>query len=53
MSKKKHIKRIKTATKIELKTYFTESLLFETCNPTTQPLFQEVLKLQLACLFLE
>lgn len=53
MSKKKHIKRITTGTRTKLKTYFTESLIFETCNPTTQPLFQEIFKLQLACLFLE
>lgn len=42
MSKKKHIKIIKTGTKTELKTYFTESLLFQTCNPITQILFQEI-----------
>lgn len=39
--KKKHTKIIKTRIKTELKTYFTESFLFETCNPVTQTL-QEI-----------
>lgn len=41
MSKKKHVKIIKTGTKTELKTYFTESFLFKTRNAITQTLFQE------------
>jgi len=43
---------MKTGTKIEPKTYFTDSLFLKVVIQQLK-LFQEFFKLQLACLFLE